>query len=214
MHIAKVESVVELRQDEGCPGGTRSTGYLDTAASDSRDGAVSAERPGQSGTYAKAQAPWLPPTMLTLRGPKVYSADELRHFEEPPACVSPEGSCRLVVLEHGAQWPEWLAQGLSGGVTTYLVAEAVGDGLGGLVRRVEKRSQHCEVPVGQLIWLSAQSKRLAPLRWIKRLSAKIMPYETLVIVPSATSRQSVSKPSRYGARRHQRQSTWPRAVVA
>ena len=221
MHICKVESVTELQQDEGSPASTPTVG-LGSGSVGNRNESVLPERPGKfterpasemtrkSGTYAKAQVPWLPPQRQTSSGPQVSFADHPHCFEINEALVSPEGACRLVVVEHGAEWPEWLARALSGGVTTYLVAEAIGDGLGGLVNRVERRAQSCETPVSQLIWLSAQPKRWVPLRWVKRLTARINPYETLVVVPRAMPVQSV----RYGLRRQTRPTTWPRAVVA
>jgi hypothetical protein len=193
MHIGKVESVIELQPDEGSAASTRSS---------------STRQARKSGTYSKSQMPWLPTKMESGTEAPVVFAHEPRRFALDPALVSPEGSCRVVVIERGAQWPDWLARELSGGVTTYLVAEAVGDGLGGLAQRVEKRTSSCEMPVSQLIWLSAESKRLAPLRWIKRLAAKIQPYETMVIVPSTMGVQAAR------LRRHARMSTWPRAVVA
>jgi hypothetical protein len=188
MHIAKVESLVESRRDEG--------------------------NPGRSGMYVKAEVAWGPTEREPAGGPKVVSADKPCHIEEPTELVSPEGSCRLVVLERGAQWPEWLAQGLSGGATTYVVAEAVGDGLGGLVQRVARRAVHSEMPISQLIWVSVESKRLAPMRWIKRLSARVQPFETLVIVPAMVSPQGLRRTSRFAVKRLAGHNTWPRAVVA
>lgn len=217
MQIAKVEALSELTPEGGgCAGSRREEGdgrgELGFAAGRSEPD----ERPTRkSGTYSRADAQWLPTPMAksevaqVLHAASVISAAHSRRFELD-GYVAPEGSCRLVVFERGAQWPAWLARELSGGVTTYLVSEAIGDGLGGLVQRVEKRAQSCEMPVSQLIWLTTQSKRLAPMRWVKRLGAKVRPYQTIVIVPAP----SAPEVPRCGLRRHSRPSMWPRAVVA
>jgi hypothetical protein len=205
MHSAKVESPIELIKGEGTPPRT-----APSRATDGRSGAGYAERSSQSGIHPKAPVPWLHGEKEGYKGLTVVSAEQSRRLEQEQTDVSPEGACRLVVVERGAQWPQWLAQALSGGATTYLVAEAVGDGLGGLVARVQKRALQCEMPISQLIWLSAQSKRLAPLRWIRRLSSRVSPGETWVIVPATTSIEAV----RSGVRRQTRNSVWPRAVVA
>lgn len=219
MHIAKVEPLIELPLDEGEPGRTRPSGIVERRERRDREergdwGGEASRRSvspaSKSGTYAKAQVPWVAPEKELQGALKVCAAEQPSALAHQFALVSPDGTCRLVVMERGARWPDWLARELSGGVTTYLVAEAVGDGLGGLVQRVERRAANSENPVSQLIWLSAQPKRLAPLRWIKRLSSKVRALETIVVAPSAVSHHA----PRFGARRQVRDSMWPRAVVA
>src|SRR5690606_11200638 len=68
------------------------------------------------------------------------SANDVWRWVPPSGVESPEGCLRLVVFQRGATWPPFLERDLSGGVTTCVVPEVLGDGLSGLVQRVAKRA--------------------------------------------------------------------------
>lgn len=114
------------------------------------------------------------------------SANDVWRWVPPPGLESPEGCLRLVVFQRGATWPPFLARDLSGGVTTCIVPEVLGDGLSGLVQRVAKRASQVELPVTQLIWISGESRRTAPLRFVRQLAEAVDAVSTVLVVNAQT----------------------------
>lgn len=102
----------------------------------------------------------------------------------PPSVDSPEGCVRLVVFQRGATWPPFLARDLSGGATTCIVPEVLGDGLSGLVQRVARRAGQVNLPVAQLIWISDATRRGAPIRFVRQLADLVAAETTVLVVQS------------------------------
>lgn len=125
------------------------------------------------------------------------SANDVWRWVPPSGLESPEGCLRLVVFQRGATWPPFLARDLSGGVTTCIVPELVGDGLSGLVQRVAKRASQVELPVSQLIWISGESRRTAPVRFLRQLSEAVDATSTILVVQA----QAMGAPRRRHGRR-------------
>lgn len=173
----------------------RTRGAADAAHSARPDGAgarsVAAAPPSRS-----AHSSGVFPALGDLT--EVPSANDVWRWVPPPGIESPEGCLRLVVFQRGATWPPFLARDLSGGVTTCVVPEVLGDGLSGLVQRVAKRASQVELPVTQLIWISGESRRTAPVRFIRQL-AEAVAATTTVLVVQAPSNGAARR--RHGRRR-------------
>lgn len=126
------------------------------------------------------------------------SANDVWRWVPPSGVESPEGCLRLVVFQRGGTWPPFLERDLSGGVTTCVVPEVLGDGLSGLVQRVAKRAGQVDLPVTQLIWISGDTRRTAPLRFIRQLAEAVDAASTVLVVqgqPAGAARR------RHGRRR-------------
>lgn len=110
------------------------------------------------------------------------SANEVWRWIPPAPTECPEGCLRLVVFQRGATWPPLLARDLSGGATTCIVPEELGDGLSGLVQRVARRASNMDLAVTQLIWISGETRRLAPVRFVRQLAEAVGALSTVLVV--------------------------------
>lgn len=126
---------------------------------------------------------------------ELTSANEVWRWVPPSPTESPEGCLRLVVFQRGATWPPFLARDLSGGVTTCIVAEVLGDGLSGLTQRAVRRAEYVNLPVTQLIWISGESRRAAPVRFLQRLAESVSASSTVLVVqaPVPVSRRRAGR---------------------
>lgn len=122
---------------------------------------------------------------------ELTSANEVWRWVPPSPTESPEGCLRLVVFQRGATWPPFLARDLSGGVTTCIVSEVLGDGLSGLTQRAVRRAEYVNLPVTQLIWISGDSRKGAPLRFLQKLAEAVGAASTVLVVqaPASVSRR-------------------------
>lgn len=115
------------------------------------------------------------------------SANEVWRWIPPAATECPEGCMRLVVFQRGAKWPQLLARDLSGGATTCIVSEELGDGLSGLVHRVARRASNTDLAVIQLIWISGETRRTAPVRFVRQLAEAVGSPSTVLVVQAQAS---------------------------
>src|SRR5690606_14104503 len=83
-----------------------------------------------------------------------------------------EPGVRLVVFQHGAEWPEGLACELSGGITTCIVTERPDDSFSGVVGRCSRRVQEAGSGAVQLVWLAAVGGETPDAR-LKRLAQSV-----------------------------------------
>lgn len=134
------------------------------------------------------------------------SANEVWRWIPPAATECPEGCMRLVVFQRGAKWPSQLARDLSGGTTTCIVPEEIGDGLSGLVQRVARRASNTDLTVTQLIWISGETRRTAPVRFVRQLAEAVGSLSIVLVVQAQVSaarrrtrrRTSADGPPGYG----------------
>jgi hypothetical protein len=110
------------------------------------------------------------------------SANDVWRWVPPPPAGAPEGCVRLVVFQRGATWPPFLARDLSDGVTTCILSEGLGDGLSGLTQRAIRRASHVNLPVTQLIWISGDTRRSAPVRFVRQLAESVKAAATVLVV--------------------------------
>jgi hypothetical protein len=118
------------------------------------------------------------------------SANDVWRWVPPAITERPDGCVRILVFQRGAVWPPGLARDLSGGVTTCIVAEAEGDGLSGLLQRVVRRANYVGLPVAQLVWLSGDTRRTAPVRFVRQLATMVEAASTALVVRAAASGRS------------------------
>jgi hypothetical protein len=144
----------------------------------------------------RARASGVFPAVSEVR--ELPCANDVWRWVPPTGTESPEGGLRLVVFQRGATWPPFLARDFSGGVTTCIVPEVVGDdGLSGLVQRVARRAGQVDLPVTQLIWISGESRRTAPIRFVRQLAESVDPVSTVLVVQA----QSIVAARRRNGRR-------------
>lgn len=186
------------RGDSGERGGSGESPELRSAAVRSDGGWSNNSRETRSDVrppLRKARASGVFPAVNAVE--EFPSANDVWRWVPPSGLESPEGCLRLVVFQRGATWPPFLARDLSGGVTTCIVPEVLGDGLSGLVQRVAKRASQVELPVTQLIWISGESRRTAPLRFIRQLAESVDAQSTVLVVQA----QAMGAPRRRHGRR-------------
>lgn len=135
------------------------------------------------------------------------SANDVWRWVPPAVVERPDGCVRIVVFQRGAVWPPGLARDLSGGVTTCIVAEAVGDGLSGLLQRVVRRANYVGLPVAQLVWLSGETRRTAPVRFVRQLATMVEAASTALVIRASASGRSRS--GHYRREQTEPSPVWP-----
>ncbi len=132
---------------------------------------------------ARPRAPRASGVFPTVRGVDDWtSANDVWRWVPPSPTGAPEGCVRLVVFQRGATWPPFLARDLSDGVTTCIVSEELGDGLSGLTQRATRRAGYVNLPVTQLIWISGDTRRSAPVRFVRQLAESVKAAATVLVV--------------------------------
>lgn len=174
MQIEVVEITTGDGVVQGEPGGDRSSG-----GGRERVPRASGVFPSVRDTQEWSSAEW--------SSTEWSSANDVWRWVPPSLAERPDGCVRILVFQRGAVWPPGLARDLSGGVTTCIVAEAAGDGLSGLLQRVVRRANYVGLPVAQLVWLSGETRRTAPVRFVRQLAKMVEASSTALVVRATTS---------------------------